>query len=73
MRKAKNVLMAVVVAGSALLVGATPRPAAAEVTVAATALATMVPDGTYPVLDENGRQIGTITIRDGRVVSGSPT
>jgi hypothetical protein len=70
MRKATNVLMAVVVAGSALLVGATPRPAAAEVT--ATVLTLDVPDGTYPVRDDNGKIIGYVIVKDNTVVGSTP-
>lgn len=66
MRKAKYLLLAAIVSTS--VVGAT-QTAAAEVSAVAVV---QVPDGEYPVRDQNGRIIGYITIRNNQVVASRP-
>lgn len=63
----RHLMIAAAMAAGMLAVGA-PAPAAAETTAAAEAVA-QLPDGTYHVYDRYGRYMGTITIRDGKIVA----
>jgi hypothetical protein len=67
MRKAKHLLTAAIVAASALMVGATPQRAAAEVTSAAEAAA-VLEDGWYDIVDRDGNIVGFMEVRGGRIV-----
>jgi hypothetical protein len=69
MGKAKYLLLAAIVSTAMAMVGATPQPAAAEVTAVS---AFPVPDGTYPVRDENGTIIGYVIIRNNQVIGSMP-